>query len=150
MAGSGPHQENPRQADPQRTEPIGPQRQNNLLDLKPNLGNGRNREGSIHTTQTSQSHSQVGSRISQRQNNHQAMQGEIDDLKKRLRHAQQRRSPSNSDISSNEEEDVSYRRRSRTPPSETFSYEQEQRHERRHKSPSSKCLGNDTMNKALD
>ena len=78
------------------------------------------------------------------------MQGEIDDLKKRLRHAQQRRSPSNSDISSNEEEDVSYRRRSRTPPSETFSYEQEQRHERRHKSSSSKGLGNDAMNKALD
>ncbi|XP_050268430.1 uncharacterized protein LOC126712929 [Quercus robur] len=78
------------------------------------------------------------------------MQREIDDLKKRLRHAQQRRSPSSSDISSNKEEDVSYEWRSRTPPSETFSYEKEQRHERRHKSPSSKGLGNDTMNKALD
>ena len=114
------------------------------------MGNGRNREGSVHTTQTSQSHSQVGSRISQRQNNRQAMQREIDDLKKRLRRAQQRRSPSSSDISSNEEEDVSYRRRSRTPPSETFSYEKEQPYERRHKSPSSKGLDNDAMNKALD
>ena len=104
----------------------------------------------MHTTQTSQSHSQVGSRISQRQNNRQAMQQEIDDLKKRLRQAQQRRSPSSSDISSNEEEDVSYRQRSRTPLSKTFSYEKEQCHERRHKSPSGKGLGNDAMNKALD
>ena len=150
MVGSGPHQENPRQANPQRTEPIGPQQQNNPPDPKPNPGNGRNREGSVRTTQTSQSHSQVGSRISQRRNNYQAMQREIDDLKKRLHRAQQRRSPSNSDISPNEEEDVSYRQRSRTPPSETFSYEKEQRHERRHKSPSSKGLGNDAMNKALD
>ena len=74
----------------------------------------------------------------------------IDDLKKRLRHAQQRRSISSSDISSNEEEDVSYRWRSRTPLSKTFSYEEEQRHGRRHKSLTGKGLGNDAMNKALD
>ena len=140
MVGSGPHQESPRQTDPQRIEPIGPQQQSNPLDPEQNWGNERNREGSVHTTQTNQSHSQVGSRISQRQNNRQAMQQEIDDLKKRLRHAQQRRSPSNSDISSNEEDDVNYRRRSRTPPSETFSYEEEQRHGWRHKSPSGKGL----------
>ena len=150
MAGSGPHQENPRQADPQQTEPIGPQRQNNPPDPWPNPGNGRNREGSVHTTQTSQNHSQVGSRISQRRNNYQAMQREIDDLKKKLRRAQRRRSFSSLDISSNKEEDVSYRQRSRTPPSETFSYEKESCPEWRHKSPSSKGLGNDAMNKALD
>ena len=74
MAGSGPHQENPRQVDSQQTELIGPQWQNNLPDPGPNPGNGRNREGSVHTTQMSQSHSQVGSRISQRRNNYQAMQ----------------------------------------------------------------------------
>ena len=130
MVELGPHQENPRQTDPQRTEPIGPQRQSNPPDPEQNQGNERNREGSVHTTQTSQSHSQVGSRIPQRQNNRQAMQREIDDSKRRLRHAQQRRSPSSSDISSNEEEDVSYRQRSRTPPSETFSYVEEQRHGR--------------------
>ena len=78
------------------------------------------------------------------------MQRKINDLKKKLRHAQQKQSPSSSDISSNEEKDVSYRRRSRTPPSETFSNEKERHHERRHKSPSSKGLGNDAMNKALD
>ena len=92
----------------------------------------------------------MGSRISQRQNNHQAMQQEIDDLKKRLRHVQRRRSPSNFDISSNDEEDGNYRWRSRTPPSETFSYEDEHHHRWKHKGPSSKGLGNDAMNKALD
>ena len=104
----------------------------------------------MHTTQTSKNHSQVGSCISQRQNNRQAMQREIDDLKKRLRHAQRRRSPSSSNISSNDEEDCNYKRRSRTPPSETFSYEDEYHHRRKHKGPSSKGLGNDAMNKALD
>ena len=41
-------------------------------------------------------------------------------------------------------------RRSRTPPSETFSYEEEQPHKRGHKSPSYKGLANNAMNKALD
>ena len=45
---------------------------------------------------------------------------------------------------------MSYRRRSRTPPSETFSYEKESHHVRRYESPSSKSLGNDAMNNALD
>jgi len=37
------------------------------------------------------------------------MQQEIDDLKKKLRYAQRGRSPSGSDISSNDEEDGIYR-----------------------------------------
>ena len=77
------------------------------------------------------------------------MQREIDNLKRKLRWAQRKRSPSNSDASSNEE-DMSYRRRSRTPPSETFSYEKESHPVRKYESPSSKGLGNDAMNKALD
>ena len=77
------------------------------------------------------------------------MQREIDDLKRKLRRAQRKRSPPSSDASSNEE-DVSYRRRSRTPPSETFSYEKESHPVRRFESPPSKGLGNDAMNKALD
>ena len=48
------------------------------------------------------------------------MQREIDDLKKRLRRAQRKQSPSSSDVSSNDEEDISYRQRSGTPPSESF------------------------------
>ena len=45
---------------------------------------------------------------------------------------------------------MSYRRRLRTPLSETFSCEKESRPVRKYESPSSKGLGNDTMNRALD
>ena len=72
----------------------------------------------MRTTHTSKSHSRGGSHISQRQNDNKAMQREIDDLEKKLRCAQRKRSPSSFDVSSNDEEDTSYRRRSRTPPSE--------------------------------
>ena len=133
MAELGPHQENLHQTNPQQTEPIKSQRQNDPS----NPGNRRNHEGSVHTTQTSQSHTQIGSHVSQRRNNHQAVQREIDDLKRKLRRAQRKRSPSSLDASSNEK-DVSYRRRSRTPPSETFSYEKKSRPVQRYESPSSK------------
>ena len=66
MAKLGPHQEDPHQADPQLTEPIEFQRLNNPPNSGINPGNGRNHEGSIHTTQTSQSHIQMGSRVSRR------------------------------------------------------------------------------------
>ena len=59
------------------------------------------------------------------------------------------RSPLLSEPSSGESDGASYRRRSRTPPSETFSYEEERRYRRRRKSPASRGLGNDAMNKAL-
>ena len=145
MAELGPHQENPHQVNPQQTEPVESQRQNNPA----NPGSRGNREGSVHTTHTSQSHTQIGSHVSQRRNSHQAMQREIDNLKRKLRRAQRKRSPSNSGASFNEE-DISYRRRSRTPLSETFSYEREPRLVRKYESPSSKGSGNDAMNRALD
>ena len=78
------------------------------------------------------------------------MQQEIDDLKNKLRHAQRRQSHSSSDISSNDEEDGNYRQRSRTPLSETFSYEDECHHRQKYKGPSSRGLGNDVMSKVLD
>ena len=78
------------------------------------------------------------------------MQLEIDNLKKKLRHAQRKQTPSSSDISSNDEKDTSYTQRSRTPPSESFSYDEEHHHKRRYKSPPRKGLGNDTMSKALN
>ena len=71
-------------------------------------------------------------------------------MKKKLRRAQSRRSPSSFDISSNDEEDDNYKQRSRTPPSETFSYEDEHHHRRKHKGPSSRGLSNDVISKALD
>ena len=61
-----------------------------------------------------------------------------------------RQFPSSSDISSNDDKDGNYRQRSRTPPSETFSYEDEHHHRRKHKGPSDKGLGNDVMSKVLD
>ena len=78
------------------------------------------------------------------------MQHEIDDLKKKLSLVQRRPSPSSSGVSSNEDEDQNYRQRSRTPPSETFSYEDGHHHRRRCKDPSGTSLGNDVMSKALD
>ena len=78
------------------------------------------------------------------------MQLEIDDLKKKLRHAQRKQTPSSPNTSSNDEEDDSYRRRPRTPPSETFSYDEEHHYKRRNKSLPCKGLGNDTMSKALN
>ena len=103
----------------------------------------------MHTTYTSRSHSRVGSHISQEQNNR-AMQLEIDHLKRKLCHARRKRTPSNSDLSSDDGEDACYRRRSRTPPSKSFSYDEECHHKRRYKSPPRKGLGNDAISKALN
>ena len=71
-------------------------------------------------------------------------------MKKQLRRAQQKRSPSNSDVSSNDEEDTIYRQRSRTPPNESFSYEEEHLHRRKRRSPSRKGVGTNVMKKALN
>ena len=103
----------------------------------------------MHTTHKSKSHSRIGSHVSQEQHN-KAMQLEIDQLKRKLRHAQREQTPSNSDVSSKSEEDASYRQRSRTPPSESFSYDVEHHHKRRYKSPTRRGLGNDAMSKALN
>ena len=104
----------------------------------------------MHTTHTSRSHSQVGSHVSQRQNSNKAMQLKIDNLKKKLRCAQRKRTPSSFDMSSNDEKDDNYRRRSKTPPSETFSYDEKHHHKCRNKSLPHKGLGNDTMSKVLN
>ena len=78
-----------------------------------------------------------------------AMQQEIDDLKKRLHQAQRKQTPSSSDVSSNDEEDASYKQQSGTPPSESFSCEKEHPHKRRHRSPSGRGVGTNVMKKAL-
>ena len=134
MVGSGPNQ----------AESTGSQRQDYFLDLE----QGRDREGSVHTIHTSRSHSRGGSRLSHEKNN-KAMQLEIDHLKRSLRHERQKRAPSNPDFSSKDEKDSSYRHRSRTPPSESFSYVEDCHHKRRSRSPSHRGLGNDVMSRAL-
>ena len=84
MVGLGPHQ----------AESIASQHENPFA----NLERRRDQESSVHTTHTIKSHSQVGSHVSQEQYN-KAMQREIDYLKKKLRHAQQRQTPTPSDRS---------------------------------------------------
>ena len=57
--------------------------------------------------------------------------------------------PSSSNVSSNDEEDASYRQQSGTPPSESFSCEEEHPHKRRRRSPSGRGVGTNVMKKAL-
>ena len=97
---------------------------------------------------TSKSHSKVRSHVSQKQDDDRALQQEINDLKRKLRCAQQKRLPSSSDIS--DKEDGNYRQRSRTSLSETFSYKEEHHHKRNHRSPPHKGLVNNAISKALD
>ena len=105
-------------------------------------------EGSVQTTYTSKSQSWGKSHVSHAKNERD-MQREIDELKKKLRYARRRCSSPNSEPSSDEIDDTTYRRRSKTPPSETFSGEEEYSHKRKNKSPTHKGLGNSAMNEAL-
>ena len=130
---------------PNQAESRGSQCQDHFCDLEQR----RDREGNVHTTHTSRSHSKGDSHLSHEKNT-KAMQLEIDHLKKSLRQERQKRAPSTSDFSSNGEEDGSYRRRSMTPPSLSFSYDEDYHHERRNRNPSSRGLGNDAMSRALN
>ena len=85
------------------------------------------RVGSVRTTHTTKGRSHGKSHVSHAKNNRD-LQREIDGLKRELRHARRGRSQPNSDPSSEETDGASYRRRSRTSPSETFSYEEEHSH----------------------
>ena len=103
----------------------------------------------MHTTHTSRSQSRNGSHLSHEEDT-KALQLEIDHLKRKLCHEQQKRTPSNFDSSIDDEENRSYRGRLRTPPNESFTYDEDVHHERRNKNSSSKDLGNDAMNRALN
>ena len=78
------------------------------------------------------------------------MQCEINELKKELHRAWRRRSLPDSELSSEETDDATYRRRSRTLPSETFSGGEEYSYKRKNKSPTHKGIGNNAMNEALN
>ena len=77
------------------------------------------------------------------------LQREIDNLKKKLRHAQKKQTPSSFDVSSNDDGDASYRKRSETPPSESYSCEEEHFCKRRRRSSSGRGVGTNVMKKAL-
>ena len=103
MVGSGQNQE----------ESIGSQCQDQFL----NLERRRDQEFSVHTTHTGGSQSQGGSHPSHEENTR-SMQLEIAHLRKSLR---RRTTPSSYGPSFDDDSDISYRPRSRTPPSKFFS-----------------------------
>ena len=138
MEGSGPRQT--RRADSQR--------QDNFLNIEQGKDQDNRREVSVNTSYTSKSRSKGKDHASHKRNDRKVLRQEIDDLKKKLRRAQQKRPSPGSGSSS--DEDNEYRRRSRTPPSETFSYEEERPRRHGHKGPSYQGLANDAMSKALD
>ena len=107
-------------------------------------------EGSLQTLHTGGSGYRRRGHAIHEQVDEKVMQREIDDLKKQLRWAQRKQSPSSSDISSNdEEEDTSYRQQSGTPPGESFSGEEEHLYKRRRRNPSGRGVGTSVMKKAL-
>ena len=79
------------------------------------------------------------------------MQREIDELKKKLRHARRRRSSPKFESFSEETDDAMYRRRSRILPSENFWGDKEySNHKRKNKSLTHKGLGNKALNEVLN
>ena len=116
----GPHQDN---VNPHQAESGGSQRNNSVV----NPQQRGDHEGSVQTTHTSKSQSRGKSHVSHAKNERD-MQREIDDLKKKLRRAWRRRSSPDSEPSSEKTDDATYRRRSRTPPNETFSGDKEYSH----------------------
>ena len=103
----------------------------------------------MHSIHTDRSGFRRNRNVSHERDNNKTMQQEIDDLKMQLRRAQQKLSPSSSDVSSNDEEDTIYRQRSRTPPSESFSCKEEHPHRRKRRSHSRKGVRTDVMKRAL-
>ena len=123
MVGSSPHQTSPHQA-----ESANVRQQDEFLNLERERDRENSQEGSMHTVHTGGSGFRRKGHVAHEQGDEKAMQREIDDLKKQLCRAQQKWSPSSSDVSSNDEEDTIYRKRSRTPSSESFSCEEEYLH----------------------
>ena len=144
MAGSGPHQ-----ISSYHAESANVHQQGELHDLVNRNDMDTQQEGSLQTLHIGGSGYRRRGHSIHKQADEKAMQREIDDLKKKLHRAQQKRIPSSSDVSSNDEEDASYRQRSGTPRSESFSCEEEHLHKRRRKNPSGRGVGTNVMKKAL-
>ena len=108
----GPHQgnENPHQAESRGS-------QHSQSEVNPQQRGDHEKSGQIMHTNRSQSRGKSHVSYVENEKN---MQREIDELKKKLRRAQRRRSSFESESSSGDTEDITYRQRSRTPPSETF------------------------------
>ena len=103
----------------------------------------------MYTTRIGKSQSQGKSHLSHEEDTR-ALQLEVDHLKRKLRREQRKRTPSSSNSSFNNEKNGSYRCRSRTPPSESFSYVEDHYRERKNRSSVSKGQGNDALSKVLN
>ena len=75
---------------------------------------------------------------------------EINRLRRRLRRKRHKRTPSSSDPSSDDDNDNSYHSKSRTPPNDSFSCDQDRHYRQRKKSLSRQDLVNDAMGRALN
>ena len=106
----------------------------------------RDHEDSVHISHTSKSQSRSGSHMSHGEDT-KNLQLEIDHLCRKLRCKQRRGTPSSS--VSRSDDDDSYRPKSRTPPNESFSYNEERQHRKRSRSSAYRGLGNDAMSKTL-
>ena len=100
----------------------------------------------MHTTHIGGSQSQGGSHPSHEENTR-SMQLEIAHLRKSLR---RRTTPSSYGPSFDDDSDISYRPRSRTPPSKFFSCDKDHHHRWRRESLPCQGLGNDAISRALN
>lgn len=141
MVGSGPNREGS----------IGLHREDHFVNLERRIDHEVNRTPSVHTDHTSRSHSRIGGHVSHDEETR-SLRLEIDHVHKKLCPKQQGTSPSSFEIDL--DEDASYRPRSRTPPSESFSLsshldKEDWYRRKKAKSPMPRRIGNDTMSKAL-
>ena len=83
MAGLGPHQTSPHQA-----ESANVRQQDEFLNLECQKDRENYQEGSVHTTHTGGSGFRRKGHVPHEQGEDKAMQREVDDLKKQLRRAQ--------------------------------------------------------------
>ena len=104
MTGSRPHQTSSHHAESANVH-----QQGKLHDLEHGNDMDNQQESSLQTLHTGGNGYRRRVHAIHEQVDEKAMQREIDDLKKRLRRAQQKQTPSNSNVSSNDEEDASYK-----------------------------------------
>ena len=104
MTGSGPQQTSPPHA-----ESVNVNQQGELHDLEQENHIDNQREGSSWTINVGRSGYRRRGNLVQEHADEKDLQREIEDLKKKLRRAQQNQTPSSSDVSSNDEGEDSYR-----------------------------------------
>ena len=126
MAGSGPHQTSSPHAESANIH-----RQGELHNLEHGNHMDNQQEGSSQMLHAGGSGYRRRSHLVHKHADGKDLQREIDDLKKKLRRAQRKQTPSSSNVSSNDDGDASYRKRSETPPSEFYSCEEEHSRKRR-------------------